>query len=268
MTRAQQKDGPASAVAFEYDLHRRKIDVHWHIGSWGVNERRLSLKETLEDFSYFGYEFAVISSIKAIQYDLAAGNAETASWLDKDPRCRGYVVIDPTRWKESLSEIDKYVDHPAFVGLKTAACYYQTTLSDERYRPLLRRADQLAWPLLTHKFDLDRVAARYPRISFIAAHSLIADVKKLSRHPNVYFDIAASYAHRAETDIEGMVSTVGARRILFGTDAQLMSPSWSIGKISSSRLSDEDKDRLFYRNAFDLFRQFRRRTHMRHRRKL
>ncbi|MBN2121151.1 MAG: amidohydrolase family protein [Candidatus Omnitrophica bacterium] len=248
---------PDNRSGFEYDLRCPKIDVHWHVGSWNLNEARLSVREMRQDFDRFGYRYVLVNSIKAIVYDMEAGNAETARLLKEDERCRGLVVINPVRQDASLKEIRKYLGHPGFVGLKSAADYYSTTIADIRYEKILSMAEKGAWPILTHKYGMELIVEKYKNVKFILAHSLFSDAKKMAGFSNVYFDIAASYAYRDETNIEGMLELAGPKRVLFGTDAQIMSPAWSIGKISSARISQSDKNKIFHDNAFELFGRFK-----------
>lgn len=253
-----KKNRSNSLSEFEYDLRCPKIDVHWHVGSWNMNEDRLGIREMSEDFDKFGYRYALVSSITAILYDMEIGNFETAKFIEQERRCRGLVVINPRREDISLKEIEKYMgQRKGFIGLKTAADYYNTTIKDTGYRRILKIANGHGWTILTHKQDLEFIAGEYVNTTFITAHSMISDVKKLSEFSNVYFDIAASYAHREETNIEGMIELAGAERILFGTDAQVISPAWSIGKVSSAKISQLDKNKIFYENAFNLFNQFK-----------
>ena len=234
------------------DLQSPKIDVHWHEGSWNVLEEGLGNKEISEMYNRFGYIYAFVSSIEAILYDMKKGNKLTASLVEKEKKCLGFVVVNPLEPSVSIAQINQYIGKQRFIGIKTAADYYGTTISDERYVDILQLADEKKLLFLTHKYDLENIAEKYPNIKFIAAHSMYEDVKRLYNFENIYFDIAASYAHRSETNIEGMVDIAGSNRILFGTDAQSMNPAWSIGKVSSANISPSDKRKIFYQNAMNL----------------
>ena len=51
-----------------------------------------------------------------------------------------------------------------------------------------------------------------------------------------------------------MVGGVGADRILFGTDLPFIDCRPQVGYVAAARISDDDKRRIFGRNARKLFR--------------
>ena len=46
---------------------------------------------------------------------------------------------------------------------------------------------------------------------------------------------------------------VGVERVLFGSDAQLVSPVWSLAKLAAAGLDERSLDRILRRNAYQLF---------------
>jgi predicted TIM-barrel fold metal-dependent hydrolase len=69
----------------------------------------------------------------------------------------------------------------------------------------------------------------------------------------VWFDIATSTPLRDESDIAGLIEVVGAGRVLFSTDGQLINPAWTLGKLASLDLSEDDLDMIFLKNAVKAF---------------
>ncbi|MBT5414123.1 MAG: amidohydrolase family protein [Rhodospirillaceae bacterium] len=239
---------------------RPKIDNHWHTGTWNLIEPRLSFEAMSEDFDRYHFDLVCSSSIRALNYEIREGNAETLAHVEHDSRVRGLVVVNPYQIEATLAEIEKYKDDPRFVGLKTIQDYFQDhdylSLDDPRYAPILEAAAALGWPVMAHPPGIAEVAPRYPSINFISAHSTW-NFWRYAQHPNVYFDVATSTALRRQVDLERLLATVGEDRILYSSDAQLMSPAWTLGKLASVDLGEAAYDKLFTKNLYRAFPRLR-----------
>ncbi len=129
-----------------------------------------------------------------------------------------------------------------------------------------KHVKSLAWrdPLV-----LDEIAGEYWDVPIIIGHSgghyPPYDMNALMmayQHENVYLDTSKS-----RTDvIEKAVSEIGASRILFGTDWVRESPhsvgpmgerpthmyDWNINMVEAAKISEEDKEKIFYKNMKSL----------------
>lgn len=228
-----------------------KVDVHWHPDHWNMGEPMMSDADQLATFDRFGYERVVAFSSLALNYDLSEGNALIEAWFAKDPRVHGLIVIDPLRPTESLAQIEKYAKHPRFVGLKTIQDAYGLELDDARYDPLFAAGDGL--PVLAHMPGMDRAAAKHPCLTFIAAHANWGRAQRFFQHDNVCFDFATGHALRSETDLLRFVDAVGAERVMFGADGQLLSPAWSLAKLKDAALSKAQRDAILRGTAYRVF---------------
>jgi len=234
-------------------LRRPKIDPHWHLGGWDVIEPGKNFASFKKIIDECHYEAVVVSSILALNYDLQAGNRNVESLLKKDKRIYGYIVVDPMRVKDSLAGIEKYVKNKRFVGLKTIQDYYKIGLDDPRYREILKAAERHQLPVLAHRAGLAKAAATHPKIFFIAAHCTFENFTEFINVPNVTLDISASYAHRGETNLAGIVERVGKERVLYSSDGPLIAPYWTIGKIVGSAFDEATLSCLYYENARRIF---------------
>ncbi len=234
-------------------LARPKIDTHWHTSGWNLIEPRLSPADLSAEFDAFGYRLVVSNSIRALNDDILAGNAETAALCAGDARVRGLVVVDPRRPAETLAELERWWPDRRFVGAKTIQDFYGLTLDDAAYAPIL---DWLArhpeWPLMAHLPGMAAAARAHPGLRFVAAHSTWR-WRDLAPLPNVHFDIATSTALRAETDIAALIAGVGAERVVFSCDGQLMSPAWTLGKLASLDLDEATLETVLNRAALLAF---------------
>jgi predicted TIM-barrel fold metal-dependent hydrolase len=234
-----------------------KIDTHWHTGSWNVIEPSGSFDDLRRLATVSGISTYLSSSIRALSDDLAEGNAETKALLDEDPRARGMIVINPRQIDASLAEISKYRSDARFVGLKTIQDFYDLSLDDESYRAIfarLRGTEDL--PIMAHLRGMEMAARRFPHLQFVAAHSTW-NYRDLAACPNVWFDISSSTPKVVEADIREMLRFVGAERILFSSDAPLIDPAWTLGKLVNSGLSANDFASVFRHNAQRAFARLR-----------
>jgi len=232
---------------------RRKIDTHWHTSGWNIIEPRIHPALLSAEFTKYRYDLVCSSSIRALSDDIIAGNAETLEFLSKDRRARGLVVINPLQIEASIGEIEKYRNDLRFVGVKTIQDFYGVDLNCTGYRAIfdhLKRYND--WPVMAHLPGMREIALAMPELQFLAAHSTWR-YHDLADLPNIWYDIATSTNLRAATDIRGLIDLVGDDKVIFSCDGQLMSPAWTLGKLACLDLSDDQIDKILYRNALCAF---------------
>ncbi|MBL8700134.1 MAG: amidohydrolase family protein [Alphaproteobacteria bacterium] len=226
-----------------------KIDTHWHTSGWNLMEPRTGFEDLSATMRGYALTRAVTSSIRALSDSLEAGNAETAEFLAREPRARGLVVVNPRRPEASIAEIERWRAHPGFVGAKTIQDFYGLRLDDPAYRPILVHLAALPdFPIKAHLPGLKEAALAHPRLQFVAAHSTWRH-RELASLPNVWFDISTSTGLVDESDIGDLIAAVGVERVLFSSDAPLMDPAWTLGKLALLDLSAAALDAILRRNA-------------------
>jgi hypothetical protein len=230
-----------------------KIDTHWHTSGWNVIEPKTSFEQLSQAMDRYNLRFAITSSTRALSDDLLDGNAETAAFLDHEPRARGFIVVNPLEPDRSLAEIERWRSDPRFVGAKTIQDFYGHTLDSEGYRPILERLAELQeFPIMAHLPGMKEAAAAHPKVAFVAAHSTWRH-RDLAHLPNVWFDISTSTALIDESDIADLIAAVGPCRILFSSDAPLMDPAWTLGKLALLDIQESELDMIFNKNAVRAF---------------
>jgi predicted TIM-barrel fold metal-dependent hydrolase len=103
---------------------------------------------------------------------------------------------------------------------------------------------------MAHLPGLKEAAAAHPELQFVAAHSTWRH-RDLAHLPNVWFDIATSAPLVDESDIADLVDAVGTDRIVFSSDAPLIDPAFTLGKLALLDLPDLDA--ILCRNALKAF---------------
>ena len=234
-------------------VERPKIDTHWHTSGWNVIETKISFDDLSAAINRYRLRLAITSSIRALSDDLRAGNQETASFLDREPRARGLIVVNPLEPELSLAEIEHWRAEPRFVGVKTIQDFYGLSLDSPRYRPLLERLAEIPdMPLMAHLPGMKEAAAANPRVQFVAAHSTWRH-RELAHLPNVWFDIATSTPLEHESDIADLIAAVGSDRVIFSSDAPLLDPAWTLGKLALLDLPADALEGILNRNALRAF---------------
>ena len=238
------------------------IDVHTHLGKWFFPIEKTSIDNFLRIMDKNEIEVSVLSSTRSIVYDFQEGNKELAQAIKDRPNLLGYLFLNPNYLKESFDEMDKYLNEEKFVGLgelyDQGYIGSQTLDCDGHKRILERLLEKFPQRLvLFHCWAnngvsrLLEVARESLEIKFLAGHMGNPDweeaVERFREMENVYLEICSSSPVRGK--IETAVETVGAERVVFGSDSSLINPAFIIGMVVDSEIREEDKEKIFYLNA-------------------
>jgi predicted TIM-barrel fold metal-dependent hydrolase len=236
-------------------LSKPKIDIHWHPDTWNLGESYLDPVNQIHMFDKFSYEKVIVFSTKALRSDLRAGNEDMLRWCELDERIYFLLVVSGRDVPLSLDLIRQYVDHPRCVGFKTIQDYFGEDLSHPFCQPILEELARHKSVFLLHMPGLASIASRYPEITFIAAH---ANYERVIAHglqdcSNVCFDFSTSHAKLKESQLGRFIDLVGYQRVLFGSDGPLISPGWSLAKLSTLDLEESVLNAILYQNAYRIF---------------
>lgn len=106
----------------------------------------------------------------------------------------------------------------------------------------------------THLLDqMETLAADYPDITFVFAHPgekdrLLRHIEIMKQHENVHLDLSGTGILRYGM-LRHLVNQVGAERVLFGSDYPICNPNCYIAGVLSERLTDEERELIFAKNA-------------------
>ena len=190
-------------------------------------------------------------------------NAEAYEIYEKFPNA--YVPgihIHPNFPELSCSEVEKYADKG--VKLIGELVHYLMGWSYENKTlfEILSLAEERGMVLSFHPTGntsaMETIVKQFPKMNVVIAHLdgyglYDWSIETMKKCENLYFDISAHGAER-----EGMlcntVNAVGAERILYGTDFPGYSSEKFINYVLSERISDSDREAIFYKNAERLLR--------------
>ena len=171
--------------------------------------------------------------------------------------------VHPAYLKESLEEVErmhregvKLVGElvPYIHGWKEMGHDY----GSEALREILARAGEYGMPVSFHtmpelKEQMERMIAGNPGVTFVAAHpgqkaDYLMHVERMKKYPNLLLDISGTGLFRYGL-LASAVKTIGANRLLFGTDYPISNPRMYVQAVFGEHISQEDMEKIFWKNT-------------------
>ena len=254
------------------------IDIHGHLGNINFSKFWQADAKALEEYcEKSGVDKLCLSSSRAIMYDVMEGNKELDEALKNSDRFYGYAVLSPT-FPESMEELSYLKSNPKFRGVKIHPDYHGYVLSTRSNREWVEEVADKTPMMLFHvscmagtgfsdPLTVAEIAKNHPETKFVLAH--MAGTFQNDHYPyfpnldnmekvmdmgldNVWIDTAHFLMYVYPGVMEKMVKIATADHIVFGTDAPLQGPmqmKFAIDVINALDIPQEDKDKIFYKNA-------------------
>lgn len=171
-------------------------------------------------------------------------------------RFSGFAFINPESPRAG-DEIRRCLD-AGLQGIKLALLQYPTDLEGPNMAAICATAAQRRLPLFVHQgltrasSDLSRIVKRFPGVVFIVAHAGVQYFESVCRlaatHANVYVDTSSYFVTRRK--LRRLCRTVGARKLVFGSDVPVMAetPREGMERIMELPVPDGDKRRILGEN--------------------
>jgi len=248
----------------------RKIDAHEHVGLDGHSvEYQIDMADRLGITKLaISKPMSAHSETEATPEEFRKCNDAVLMAMKKYPdRYLGMAFLNPVYGKESLEEIKRCVDL-GMVGLKV---YNQVKINDPLFYPIIEKFIDLKMIILMHAHcglgvggkrtkygniqpnssipeDFVDAAKRFPEAMFQYAHTGGGGdweyaCKAIQDYPNIYVDTSGS--NNSGNMIDYALKYLGEDRLFFGTDSSYYQ---GVGTILSSRLSEVQKEKIFFRN--------------------
>jgi predicted TIM-barrel fold metal-dependent hydrolase len=204
---------------------------------------------------------------------LHAGNAHVADLVQRYPdRLIGYCTTHPAYPAQALAEFELRLlrQRDRFAAVKMHSLAY---CDDPLYDPLMEFCGAHGIPVLQHTWKkvgpegpgsgnipfeatperLLNLARRHPRVKFFGGHGGgdwewgVAAFKQVD---NIWLDMGGGEAISGFMDLA--LRTLGASRIVYGTDIWGRSIPSQVSRIVACDASDADKERMLWRNAAEV----------------
>lgn len=167
----------------------------------------------------------------------------------------------------TLKLMEKYILNGPIIGAKF---HISMIADDERYEPIYNFLEHHDIPLLFHSWyksterttfestpaDVARMARKHPNLRILMAHltgAKLRGVQDIKMLPNVYLDTSGSQPE--EGYLEYALKELGPDRVLYGSDYPIRAFSTQLARIDSVAMSQEDRDKVLFRNALQFFRK-------------
>lgn len=101
---------------------------------------------------------------------------------------------------------------------------------------------------------LGEVTGAHKNVKYIISGATYAEAnanRELFTRENVWMDIA--HVQHPTNSLEKLIGAIGSDRILFGSNAPIFYPYANVFRVMESKISDEDREKILWRNAAELF---------------
>jgi uncharacterized protein len=261
------------------------IDCHVHLNRYdegdvsSLHDRYLRLKDEMAEH---GVDYALVLS----SYLATAERPNTQEILDvveADPRIGVVAGVSYLHYRAAdLAELRAMLREERIKGLKLYPGYEPFYVHDARMRVVYELAGEFNVPVMihtgdtydpkgrikySHPIEVDEVAVDFRDVTFVICHlgnPWITDAMEvIYKNPNVVGDISGftlgHFEERFERFMLQQVNEVLAfagdpSKLLYGTDWPICTMSSYIRFVNNLNLTEEENDKIFWRNAARLFR--------------
>ena len=252
------------------------IDVHTHIFP-----EKLAHKAVLNLGNYYHYEMYGTGVFEDLKKSAAeAGitklfchstatkceqvehiNTFISQFVSDDVHAFGTLHIDYKDFEKEIERIKKM----GLKGIKLHPDFQRFNIDDERMFPIYEvLQDNL--PVLFHLGDdnvdfsspkrMARVLKLFPHLTVIGAHmggyGRWDEAEEYLIGKNLYIDTSSSFLRLGEEGVCRLIKKHGADKVLFGTDYPLENHKIPLNHFLNLDLSDDDKEKILYTNAYNL----------------
>ncbi len=226
-----------------------------------------SVGKLLEKGRAAGIGHFVINSIATTAHQVHAIN----SFIAASVRDGGGIFTGLGTLQQDLTDVDGAIDEILSLGLKGIKLHpdiQRFRLDDECVFAFFEAA-RGRLPFLLHcgdrRYDnsnpdrTEKLLKAFPDTPVIGAHlggwSVWEDaVPALHRYENFIVDCSSCSHWLDDERMVRYIRTYGADRVMFGTDFPLWDPAEELRKIERLPLTDDEREKIFYRNAKELYR--------------
>jgi predicted TIM-barrel fold metal-dependent hydrolase len=254
------EDGPVDLT--QPELPDRAWDVHTHYGPFEFDVPQVEDGALLSTLLTGRRGAAVASSAVGIFGDPVHGNDQAAAAAGVVEGQLSYVVADPHDLEFTDEQLRRHLGHPGVVGVKVHGQVSGVPTAAQKMRRLFDLLARFGRPVKIHNEGDDwapallDIARAHPALPIVIAHAGLGtaneDAGRLAASAErVYLELSSSFANL--TQVRRAVAAAPIERILWGSDAPLLDPSYVYGTYQDAGLPEAAFERAFWTNAAELF---------------
>lgn len=231
-----------------------------------------TVQQTIDEMDKAGVDISILSAWHGPSGELIS-NQQVSEQISTAPRrFRGLASVDLTRPMDAVREIRKWVDKRQFVGVRIVPWLWGLPPNDRRYYPIYTCCVDLGVPVCTQIGHtgpllgsetgrlipyLEEVLLDFPELKVVGGHVGFPWIDELIsltiKFENFFVDTSAYALHRLPSNFVHYMKTIGADRVMFGTNWPMLSPSRCLEAIESLSLTDEQSAKFLSDNARRVF---------------
>lgn len=258
------------------------VDFHTHAFSQKVVDKAISsLSKKAALKPYFdgtvdglkrqmkidGIDICVILNIVTSPKSQRAVN-DFAISVNDEPEFFGFGSVHPDA-PDALYEID-YICDMGLKGIKLHPQYQDFCVDDKKMFKIYEKLAKKGLIVTFHAGDdlgfygsenftpkrflnvINALSGAKVVLAHYGSFNMLDDVERLLVGKDIYFDTSYSYGAMFKDQIQCIIKNHGADRMLFGSDMPWSSFEHEKFVIECLNLSDEQKEKIFYKNAKEL----------------
>lgn len=256
------------------------IDSHVHVLEKSIGEFKGSVDDLKNDMKKSGVSKSIILAGEGPHVDFK----KLIELCEKDERFELVYTVNPNndlRKEENYAKL--LFEKGQIKGLKFLLGYDHVYPDDKKFEPFYKLCEKYDLPVIfhtgdtlagvvdrpklkySHPLNIDSLAVDRPNLKIIIAHIgnpwIIDAAEVIYKNKNVYGDISGFFLNKVDKDYEkwvlGKINEfivfAGGDKLLFGTDFPLIGGKEYIDFTKKLNLDKDDLERLFYKNAEELF---------------
>ncbi len=237
------------------------IDCHAFFGPTPETVREGTLGELERVLGDAQVGAALLASARAVHGDFRRGNAELQEAIADRQNLFAYVTVNAHYPEESVEECRVRFQSDRFRGLKLPRESAGPRIDSEGFRAILHAARRFGRPIFCDTRDESDVrdvvglAQEYHTLKFILGGMAEEDwetaVLACEEVLNTVLELGSLVADRDK--VGEAVASVTCRRVILGSHFPRLHPMYVVGMVRDAAISDSDRERIFYRNAIELF---------------
>lgn len=229
-------------------------------------------ESTIQAMDEAGVDISLLSAWQGPRGSLIS-NQEVSDQIDRAPeRFRGLASADLNNPMQAVREIRKWVDGKKFVGVRVVPWLWDLPPNDRRYYPIYAACVDLGVPFCTqigHTGPLLRsetgrlipyledVLLDFPELVVVGGHVGFPWIDELIsltiKFPNFHVDTSAYAVHRLPPNFIDYMKGIGSKRVMFGTNWPMLSPSKCLKQLEDLGLSQDQTKAFLHGNARRVF---------------
>jgi len=252
---------------------RLVFDAHLHCPSDESSQvwQWYPVTKSFEEFARYlertGVQRGIINSVRCqlarSPAEFIAGNREVARYVEKyKGRFLGACVVNPLFVDEALREIEDCKKQLGFVWVGELCNYtvpYQYTVKE--FELLVQQVVKLNMVLDVHTEleEMEFIIQKFPQATIVFPHfgdsheydHIFKRIDLVAKNPNCYLD-TSGYGHDRVGMLEYAVKTIGADRVLFGSDFSINCPATVLARVENAFITDEQRQKILSKNLLAL----------------